>query len=191
MKNPGFVHRSIRLSAFIYLSIALLAAACTNAAEPLPQASATTDAIPVTTPEPSSTPITRILTYFIAGGDNGKSGKAVGCNDSVIPVAWDIPPSNQPMQDALEKLFSFKDMYVGPIQLYNSLYQSELSVESIEVSTDGTAIVHLSGTYLLGGVCDTPRFKAQIEETILQFPEIKQTEIYINDVALDDILSGK
>ncbi|MCI0519697.1 MAG: GerMN domain-containing protein, partial [Chloroflexi bacterium] len=135
--------------------------------------------------------VTQILTFFIAGGDKGRSGKPIGCNDSVVPVAWEISPDQDPLRAALDKLFEFKDQYVGPIALYNALYQSNLKLDSYEADENGIVTVHLSGEYLLGGVCDNPRFQAQIEETVMQFPGFKEAHILINDIPLEDILSGK
>ncbi len=44
---------------------------------------------------------------------------------------------------------------------------------------------------MLGGVCDAPRLKAQIEQTALQFSPGNEVEVYINDVPLDQVLSQK
>lgn len=64
-------------------------------------------------------------------------------------------------------------------------------MESIEIDDQGLAIVRLSGTYLLGGVCDDPRFEAQIKETVAQFPQVKKVQVLINDKPLEEILSEK
>jgi len=141
--------------------------------------------------EPISTPVTKVTLFFIAGGDKGRSGKLIGCNDSVIPVEFEIQAGEEPIKAALELLFSFKDQLVGPVQLYNALYQSNLRVDRIELDPSGEAQVWLSGEYLLGGVCDNPRFKAQIEETVLSFDQVSTVMVYINDISLDEILSGK
>jgi hypothetical protein len=170
----------------LIFSLLALASCSAPAAPPAPTE---TPVPPTATVVPTAT--TRILTFFIAGGDKGRSGKAVGCNDSVIPVAWDIPPTQDPLRAALEKLFEFKDQLVGPIRLYNALYQSDLVLERYDADENGVYTVYLSGRYMLGGVCDNPRFQAQIEETILQFPEVKEARIMINDTPLSDILSGK
>lgn len=140
------------------------------------------------TPQPSTQPI---FLFFIYLEDDGRTGKQVGCGDSVVPVAWDIPPTTDPVGAALKALFSLDDQYTGQEQLYNSLYQSDLIVEKITINGEGKAIIDLSGSYQLGGVCDNPRFEAQITETVLQFPEINSVEIYINTIPLSEILSGK
>jgi spore germination protein GerM len=43
----------------------------------------------------------------------------------------------------------------------------------------------------MGGECDTPRVQAQIEQTILQFPTVKEVVIFINGKHLSDVLSLK
>ena len=42
---------------------------------------------------------------------------------------------------------------------------------------------------MLGGVCDSPRFEAQIEQTALQFSTVSSVEVFINDIPLQDVLS--
>ena len=51
--------------------------------------------------------------------------------------------------------------------------------------------MRLNGTLQLGGVCDNPRVKAQLEQTALQFPTVKSVKYYINDKTLDEALSLK
>ena len=134
--------------------------------------------------------VSSVNLYFIALEDNGQSGKKIGCNDSVIPVQVSIEPTTAPLRAALEKLFSIKDQFYGQSGLYNALYQSNLQVDSAVVE-NGTATVRLSGTFSLGGVCDDPRFSAQITETILQFPTVNTAVVYINGQRLEDVLSER
>jgi spore germination protein GerM len=142
-------------------------------------------------PVPTTPSIPQVNIYLIAIGDNGNTGKAVGCSDSLVPVPTQIQPGEQPIKAALEALFSIHDQFVGSSGLYNALYQSQLQVDQVNVDANGVADVRLSGTYQLGGECDDPRFKAQIEETALQFPQVKQANIFINNKPLDEILSER
>jgi len=142
------------------------------------------------TQETSPTPFQANI-YMIAVGDNGASGKKIGCDDSVVSVPIAIAASSDPVKGVLDALLSIHDQNYGQSGLYNSLYQSRLKVDSVTVDNNERATVNLSGVYLLGGECDDPRFRAQIEETILQFPQIKTVEIFINNISLDSILSGK
>jgi spore germination protein GerM len=87
-------------------------------------------------------------------------------------------------------LFSLKDRFYGESGFYNSLYQSNLKVDSAKIE-NGIATIKLSGNLMLGGVMDNPRVKAQITETALQFSTIKEVRIFINDKTIDEALSLK
>jgi hypothetical protein len=117
-------------------------------------------------------------------------GKAIGCNDSVVPVTVDITPTQAPLRPSLEKLLANKNRDYGQSGFVNALYQSNLKIDSAVVS-NGVAIVKLSGSMMLGGVCDSPRVQAQLEETVKQFPTVKTADIYINNQKLADYLSQK
>ena len=83
-----------------------------------------------------------------------------------------------------------RERTVGESGLYNALYQSDLTLVSAEIK-DGTAIIALEGTLLLGGECDSPRVQAQLEMIPGQFPEVTTVEITINGKPLADVLSLK
>jgi len=55
----------------------------------------------------------------------------------------------------------------------------------------GKAIIHLTGTVVLGGVCDAPRLEAQIEQTALQFSTVSDVAVFVNDTPLEEVLSSK
>lgn len=138
---------------------------------------------------PTATPSTMIVQIFlIALEDNGQSGKKIGCNDSVVPVQVETPYTRGVLRAALEELLSIRDRYYGQSGLYNALSQSNLQVERVVIE-DGVATIHLSGTLMLEGTCDNPRVKAQIEETALQFPTVREVRVFVNDTPLDEILS--
>ena len=145
----------------------------------------------VATSLPTYVPVSHTVQVFlIAVGDNGLTGSAVGCGDSAVPVQVQTPPTSQVLQAALTSLLSIKDQFYGQSGLYNALYQSDLQVESITIVA-GKASVYLTGTLLMGGECDTPRVRAQLEQTILQFPTVTETDIFINGKPLADVLSLK
>lgn len=126
--------------------------------------------------------------FLIALEDNGQSGPLVGCGDSVVPATVTIPRTQGVLRAALQKLLSTKEQFYGESGLYNALYQSDLELESVAID-QGKAIIHLTGTVMLGGVCDSPRFEAQIEQTALQFSTVSNVEVFINDIPLEDVLS--
>jgi hypothetical protein len=126
--------------------------------------------------------------FLIALEDNGQSGKKIGCDDSVIPVPVSIPPTTGVLRAALEELLALEDVYHGVTGLYNSLWQSEFELSSVSI-VQGKAIIYLSGTITVSGVCDIPRVIAQLEETALQFSTVSQVEIYVDNTPLGDVLS--
>lgn len=131
-----------------------------------------------------------VKVFFIAIDDNGKSGKKLDSGDSVVAVVRTISTPEAPLKEALSDLFSIKDRLYGQSGLYNSLYQSNLKVDSAKI-VNGVATVNLSGKFMMGGELDIPRVKAQINETILQFTSIKSAKVFINGKTLDDALSLK
>lgn len=128
--------------------------------------------------------------YFVALEDNGKSGENIGCNDSLVPVKQEIPLTDSPAALGIQKMLEYPNQYYGESGYFNALYQSDLTLENISV-IQGKADVYLKGRLVLSGVCDNPRVKAQLEETVLQFPAITSVEFYINDKPLGEYLSGK
>ncbi len=101
----------------------------------------------------------------------------IGCNDRVAYVKVHRGAStDSAVHDALMTLFSVKDSNYQ--DLYNSLWQSDLSVDKIMSSDGVTTEVWLKGKTQSGGVCDDPRIKAQIESTVSRFkPKFK---IFLN-----------
>lgn len=128
--------------------------------------------------------------FLIAIEDNGKAGSLVGCGDSAVPVIVTIPKTQGVLRAALEKLLSAKQQFYGESGLYNALYQSNLQVAGVTIE-QGKAIIHLTGTLMLGGTCDAPRVQAQIEQTALQFSTVSAVDVFINDKPLQDVLSQK
>lgn len=128
---------------------------------------------------------------LIALEDQGKSGEQIGCGDSLVFVDRNIMAKEEEMlQKAYSELLSIKEETYGESGLYNTLAKSNLTIESI-TTENRKATVKLSGTYTLGGACDNPRFQAQLEKTALQFDTIDEVYVTINDVPLDQIVSGK
>jgi hypothetical protein len=101
-----------------------------------------------------------------------------------------IPRTQAVLRAALEKLFSAKQQFYGESGYYNALYQSDLEVASVTIE-QGRAIIHLTGTILLGGTCDAPRVQAQIEQTALQFSTVSDVTVFVNDIPLEDVLSSR
>jgi hypothetical protein len=152
----------------------------------------TAQQVPPTSASPAATTATEqfVKIVLIALEDNGQSGTLVGCGDSAIPINVTIPRTQGVLRAALEKLFSAKQQFYGDSGYYNALYQSDLKVANIVIE-QGNAILHLTGSLMLGGTCDAPRVEAQIEQTALQFSTVKDVSVFVNDVPLEEALSTK
>ena len=160
----------------------------TNPAPPPPTATPTLTPIPPTVIPPSGANLVKI--FLIAVGDNGIAGKKIGCGDSLVAVEVAIQPTLAVLRAALTELFKLEGQSsYGESGLYNALYQSHLSIESLNI-VNREAIVRLEGTLIQGGECDAPRVKAQLEEIALQFATtVNRVSVFINGVALDQLLS--
>lgn len=128
---------------------------------------------------------------MIALDDAGKSGKEIGCGDSVVMVTREVNPRKEnAWVTALPELFAQKDKNYGESGLYNALYQSNLKVEKADEGMENIHI-YITGDLSIGGVCDEARIKAQIMETALQEFTNKKIGITINGVDIDTALSGR
>ena len=127
--------------------------------------------------------------YLVALEDAGEQGEEIGCGDSVVAVERMINPAADPLQAALEELLSIDTDFYLNTGFYNALYQSDLSLASLELGDDGTAYVDLTGDLMLGGTCDSPRVEAQIEQTALQFDDVTGVEVTLDGEPLADVLS--
>lgn len=132
----------------------------------------------------------KLKVFVIAPEDNGKSGKLIGCGDSVVPLEREVVQTPTPLKASLEALLAIKGDYVGESGLYNALGSSDLKLDSVVIK-DGKAIIKLSGKLTVGGVCDNPRIDAQIRETAMQFSSVKSVEVFVDNKPLTEILSGK
>lgn len=156
----------------------------------VPTATASETAAPVQTPTSPPIQLSEVTIYFVAVGDDGASGPKIGCGDSLVAVRQPIEPTSGVIRAALNKLFSYKEQDIGQSGLYNALWQSDLEIDSAEVK-DGVATIYLTGQTMMGGECDIPRYKGQIEQTILAQPGVKDAVIYLNGKPIDEALSLK
>lgn len=141
-------------------------------------------------PPPAQQGMINLNIYLVAVGDNGASGKKIGCDDSIVPVVIQVPYTQGVLRASLNKLLSIKDRDYGQSGLVNALYQSDLSIDSLAIQ-DGEAVIRLTGSLKSGGTCDDPRIIAQIEETALQFSTVTRVSIFVNGVKIQQLLSGR
>jgi spore coat assembly protein SafA len=135
--------------------------------------------------QPPPPTFTRVNIYMI-----GIGGGSMGCGDSVVAVLRDVPKTAAPLTAALNTLLAQKSGYYGESGLYNALHQSNLAIASITRS-GGAWTIRLSGTLVMGGICDAPRIEAQLEQTALQFSTVQSVQYFVNGRPLEDLLSGK
>jgi len=134
--------------------------------------------------------VQEVKLFLIAVDDAGRSGKKIGCGDSVVAVTRKLPPTRTPMKAALEELLRIPRIYGSEPELYNALHQSELRLERVSIRRN-VARLNFIGRLVTGGVCDSPRVQAQIEETALQFPTVKNVRIFISGAPLSEYLSER
>jgi len=127
--------------------------------------------------------------YLIALEDHGAKGPAVGCGDSAVPVAVDLPAPSPALEGALRALLDARKSYEST-GYYNALANSPLQLQRIE-RAGGTARIYLTGYLELGGECDSPRVTAEIEQTATQFEDVDKAEVFLDEKPLVDLLSGK
>jgi spore germination protein GerM len=128
--------------------------------------------------------------FLIAIDDAGRSGRQIGCGDSVVAVTREIRRSRTPLRATIEELLRLPERYGSDPELYNALHQPDLRLESISVRR-GLARINFAGQLVTRGVCDSPRVQAQIEETAVQFPIVKKVQVFINGTPLSEYLSER
>ena len=137
---------------------------------------------------------TTLKIFLIALEDDGKVGEQIGCGDSVVPVLFTIPATQTPLRKAIEFLLStsaeLPEDFPNGTNLFNPLYRSHLTIQDIAIANH-TATINLQGNLQINGVCDGPRFVAQLEKTALQFSTVEQVEVFIDGVPLEDLISGQ
>jgi hypothetical protein len=129
-----------------------------------------------------------VKVYFVDLENKRKVAPTIGCGDSLAPITRTLNKSGKNIEEIIKitlgYLFEPKEQYIGKGGLYNSLYQSSLTVDKVTLDK-GVSSIYLKGSYLLGGECDDPRFEGQIKQTVLQFSEVKSVLIFINGTQLN------
>lgn len=128
--------------------------------------------------------------FLIAIDDGGKSGRKVGCNDSLVAVRRAVARRGAPLRAALEQLLRLPAQSGPAGQMYNAMHQPKLRLGRVTISR-GEAVIHLNGTLTLSGTCDAPRVRAQLEDTARQFPAVRRVRVYVNGTPLADYLSER
>lgn len=128
--------------------------------------------------------------YYAALNDAGKTGTKIGCDDSAVAIKTAEIETADQIKTTFDRLLADKSQYFGQSGLYNALYNSTLKYENSTVYVESVT-VNLSGKFSLGGVCDIPRVKAQLEMTAASAAGVDKAYIFVNGKSLDDVLSLK
>jgi hypothetical protein len=131
---------------------------------------------PVTAPAPI---VTSVKLAFLDASGEGK-GKPAGC-DTVELVELPVPPTADPVGASLAALFGVATSTdLAPGNFVGD--QDGLSFLRAEAHEDDVH-VYLKGSVSYAGVCDDPRLKFQIEETVRAnaAAPIDEVEFFLND----------
>ena len=128
-----------------------------------------------------------IKIYLVALGDNGKTGKKIGCDDSLVPVTRTINKTAAPLKAALAQLLATPPHPAENPKLENFWKGRNLKITSVSILKN-TATIYISGEVFVAGVCDMPRIETQIEETARQFPNVKRVKVFIGGRTLRDAI---
>ncbi|MET0626170.1 MAG: GerMN domain-containing protein [Pyrinomonadaceae bacterium] len=126
-----------------------------------------------------------VKVYLVALDDNGKRGKRVGCNDSLVPVTRTVGRGAEPLRAAVEELLAIPREHEGGL---GNFWQGEgLSVQSVALRS-GVATIRIKGNVYIAGVCDAPRIEGQIRETARQFRGVRTVKVFVGGQRLADAL---
>lgn len=128
--------------------------------------------------------------YYVAVGDNGIAGPGIGCGDSLVATTTAPVRFTDQVGPSMRTLLANRSRTVGMSGLVNVLYQSRLAYVGGELN-GSTITVYLSGQFMLGGVCDIPRAKAQLEYTAMAAAGATSARVFVNGRPLDEVLSLK
>lgn len=134
------------------------------------------------------TQLTGTKVFLVDTDPNNTGTDVVGCGDHMVYLEYDMSQSQDPVYDTLTELLTLNPNDYASSGWYNSLQNAQLTVNSLSIN-NGVAEVYLNGTLSLGGECDNPRVVEQLQRTLLQFPNITSTDIYINNTPLQQYIS--
>ncbi|MFJ6077077.1 hypothetical protein ACIQC0_02080 [Pseudarthrobacter sp. NPDC092419] len=158
----------------------------------LPPSSAPASPPPTAGPAPTGLPeqVAPLTVYYVAVGDNGVAGPAIGCGDSAVATTTAPVRFTDQVGPSIRTLLANKSRDVGLSGLVNALYQSNLAYVGGELS-GSTITIWLTGQFMPGGVCDVPRAKAQLEYTAMAASGATSAQVFVNGRPIDEVLSLK
>ena len=128
----------------------------------------------------------QVKIYLIALGA-GTPGN-IGCGDMPVAVTRNVRPTTAPLTAAIGQLLSLRGQYYGESGLFNPLYRSSLSIQSVTL-VNRHATIRLAGTLRFDGGCQGAAIKAVFDRTALQYSTVKSVSVFVNGRPLTDILA--
>ena len=124
-----------------------------------------------------------VKVFLVAPDDQGRRGRRIGCDDSLVAVTRRVTATAAPLKAAVEELLSIPREFEGGLGNY---WAGEgLRVQSAVISR-GVATVRIRGTLPVAGVCDQPRIEEQIRATARQFRGVRGVRVLLNGESLAD-----
>jgi spore germination protein GerM len=144
------------------------------------------------TPKLQAATTRTIRVYLVAMNDRGRSGRRIGCDDSLVSVRRTVSATAAPLRAAIQELLAMpeENTFAGR-QLHNfwsSARADSLRLESVTISR-GVATIRFSGAVPVAGICDEPRIISQIEATARQFPTVRRVRVFLGGVPLRQAVS--
>jgi hypothetical protein len=117
------------------------------------------------------------------------------CGDVLVGVRSNVQVDEDDPSDTLRRVLrSMLDMDQQSAQglnLANPVVEQELRLESVTLSQNGRASLRFFGDLsFTDNTCAPERLRQQIEQTALQFDDVNDVRIYINDALLDDLYNS-
>ena len=134
-------------------------------------------------PEPTQPQYVSGVVYLVKVGDGAVTDtETFGCGDVLIGTEVRYLKNLGTIHGTIQSLLDNHQETNGTDQLRNALWQSTLQLDSVSTK-DGVMTIALSGSVMLGGECDGPRFVEQLQATANQAAG-KDTVITINNQPL-------
>ncbi|MGE0259486.1 MAG: hypothetical protein AB7H71_07145 [Alphaproteobacteria bacterium] len=135
----------------------------------------------VAAPPPQSPTMTVAIALLVNAGNPAYSGKAVGC-DKVVLVTRPVAQTTDPLTAAMQVLFARQDPWRPWDNVPGNFLSTQTNLDfDRAVLYGGVAQIMLTGGLgPLGGACDDPRTRAEIEQTALQVPGVSAVEIFLD-----------
>lgn len=119
-----------------------------------------------------------IAAMFVVDQENENApngGMEVGCEDRLSKVVLELEEdkSQTDLAEAVVALLTTRSSAVKDYGVRNDVYAKGLYLDNIRTEAEGTRVLEFSGELSFAGVCEVPRFKGQIEETVKLYEDAR------------------